>query len=239
MRRLIKQAAERFDFDIRRLSRTPGPSLAGIGLMPIRTVLDVGANEGQFAHRALRLFPTADVYCFEPLPSVFAKLQSWAAAEKLSKVLPLQLALGSIDKSASMFVHLDHDPSSSLLRTTERARDLYAQTVNQSQISVEVRKLDSLVFDGTVRLSADNLLKLDVQGYELEVLDGARTTLESIQASIVEIGVQPLYEGQGSFIAVTERMAQAGLRYVGNAAQVCDPQGRVVYVDAAFVRGSF
>ncbi len=236
MRRVISQAAERFGFEIRRLSKTPGPSLAGLGLMPIRTVLDVGANKGQFARHALRLFPDAKVYCFEPLPSVFAELQSWVAAERLSNVLPLHVALGSSDDTTDMFLHVEHDPSSSLLRTTGRARDLYAQTTKQTQISVEVRKLDSLVGDGTVRLSANNLIKIDVQGYELEVLRGAETTLESIQATLVEIGVQFLYEGQGSFLAVAEVLARAGLRYVGNATQVCDPQGRVVYVDAAFVR---
>lgn len=238
IRHLISRAAERCGFEITRSTKTPGPSLAGIAQLPIQTVLDVGANRGQFARHALRLFPAARVYSFEPLPDAFADLHSWALAEKLERLVPVPLALGSSDVTAGMFVHCKHDPSSSLLESTERTRSLYAQTALQSRITVQVRTLDSLVREGTVRLSPGTLLKIDVQGYELEVLRGALTSLESIQAGIIEIGLQSLYHGQGSFMAVTELMARMGLRYVGNVAQVCDSQGRVVYIDAAFVRGT-
>lgn len=239
IRHVISKAAERCGFEVTRLSKSPGPSLAGIAHLPIQTVLDVGANRGQFARQALRLFPGASIYSFEPLPDAFAGLQSWISCEKLQRVRALPLALGSSNGSSSMFVHREHDPSSSLLATTEHARNLYSQTAVQSQIEVHIRTLDSLVNEGAVRISPVTLLKIDVQGFELEVLRGARRTLESIEAGIIEIGLQPLYHGQGSFMAVTELLASTGLRYVGNAAQVCDAQGRVVYIDAAFVRAAF
>jgi len=239
IRHLLSQAVERCGYEITRSSKTPGPTLAGIAGLPIETILDVGANRGQFARQVLRLFPRANVYCFEPLPDALAHLRSWADAESLSNVTTLQLALGSANETAEMFVHVDHDASSSLLSTTERTRTLYAQTARQSRTTVQVRTLDALVDEGAVRLSAGTLLKIDVQGYELEVLRGARQSLRRIEASIVEVGLQPLYDTQGSFFAVAELLNEAGLRYAGNAAQVCDSLGRVVYVDAAFVRIAF
>src|SRR5919202_5683403 len=66
-------------FDLVRLYRLPRSTFLGLGRLPIRTIVDVGANRGQFAREALAFFPQAHLYCFEPQTEAFAELQQWAA----------------------------------------------------------------------------------------------------------------------------------------------------------------
>ncbi|MDW8245698.1 MAG: FkbM family methyltransferase [Sandaracinaceae bacterium] len=98
----------------------------GLVHLPIRTVIDVGANVGQFAQFARKKFKNAKIYCFEPIPEAYAKLKEWT--EKDGHSLAYPLALGEENKRVEFFVHSDHSPSSSLLRTTPLKHHYYPFT---------------------------------------------------------------------------------------------------------------
>lgn len=81
-KQLLKIGLHQMGLDIVRKSKSLKFTLLGLHNLHIRTVIDVGANEGQFAKMILGKFPDAHIYCFEPLPDPFYKLRKWAESKK-------------------------------------------------------------------------------------------------------------------------------------------------------------
>lgn len=90
-KRLIKRMLNYFGLDIIRISKDTKFTLLGLKKLPIQTIIDVGANTGQFAKYISNLFPKSDIYCFEPLPGPFKVLNQWAS-KKNGKVLAFNYA---------------------------------------------------------------------------------------------------------------------------------------------------
>jgi FkbM family methyltransferase len=156
-----------------------------------RTVIDAGANRGQFAVYAARRFPQATLICFEPLPEPRAQLTRAVGAGERLRVS--EFALGMTNEDAAFHVSAADD-SSSLLPIGQRQRDAFPGTGERTTISVQVRRLDEVLH--TEELAAPVLLKIDVQGGELGVLQGAARLLGSIHAVVVEVSFVELYSGQ-------------------------------------------
>jgi len=230
----IKALAARAGFHVVRNHNNPAHTFMGLHRYEFQTILDVGANIGQFGREIRERFPAADLICFEPIPRPFAELAEWAASQK--GVRAVQLALGDAREQLSMFVHDDHTPSSSLLATTQETSELYPSTARQSEITVPVERLDDWIAANGVALGGNVLLKIDVQGFEMRVLKGAPETLARTAAVIIEANLEQLYEGQSRFIELVGLLDAAGLAYAGNLSQACAPDGRIVFVDAVFVR---
>lgn len=148
-------------------------------IRPGMTVVDVGANIGfhtlQFASW---VGPAGHVHAFEPEPANFAVLQRNIAASGFSHVTARQLAIAASSGSAAMYVSHVHRGDHSLL-PIERARDA---------IAVETRSLDALFADPA---STVDLIKVDVQGAEVMVLDGMRALIERCPDAIVVIEFSP------------------------------------------------
>lgn len=219
--------------DVSRASRNPSRTLLGLNQLPIRSVIDVGANTGQFARHISQFFPQAKLYCFEPLAEPFAELQRWAAAES-GRVAVFNVALGAEQGEAKMFRHVEHSASSSLLTTTEVCNQLYPQTKAQDSVSIKLTTLDAALAGEA--LPREILVKLDTQGYERQVIRGATETLQKACAVIVEINLYRLYDQQPSFIELAAMLNELGFRYAGNLEQTCSPTGEVVYVDSVFLK---
>jgi len=160
----------------------------------ITAVLDVGANEGQAAVAFRALFPQAEIHSFEPQPEPGKRLRERFAQDARvhlhaiacgseSAVLPLQVA--------------EFSPASSLLKSCALGGETSdVPAVNQnSTIKVPVERLDQY---GPLRnLPAGSwLLKLDVQGFELEVLRGAEGLLPNVEFIICEVLLADFYENQ-------------------------------------------
>ena len=80
------------------------------------------------------------------------------------------------------------------------------------------------------------LIKLDVQGYEDRVIKGGEETFKKAKACIVEVNLYKLYEGQTNFKEIVELLYNSGFRYAGNLDQAFDNDGRVIYIDAVFIK---
>jgi FkbM family methyltransferase len=231
---LMQRAAMRLGFYVVRRFRNPAYTLMGLGRYDFRTVLDVGANRGQFAQAMKPRFPRATFHCFEPTPAAFADLALWASTQ--TGVLPVQVALGEKRGALEMNLHLDHSTSSSFLRTTAHSERLYPFTSAQETLSVAIERLDDFVAALPTPLEDDILLKLDVQGYEAQVLRGAPIVLSRVRATIMEVSIDELYEGQSTFSELVALMNESRLRYAGNLNQEYAPDGRVIFLDAVFIR---
>ena len=229
----IRRCFNMVGVDIRRTKNVPTITMLGLPLWPVRTIVDVGANQGQFARKVLSLFPAASLYCYEPLPSACKELQKLAEIHRNIHIR--QLALGESAGTAMFNEHIEHSPSSSLLSITPGSRKLFPQTINQKSVEVKVSTLD-MQFPEPNKLEPDVLLKLDVQGYEDRVLSGGSNLLRYVEIVIAEYSVVPLYNGQASFFHVCKEMSKAELIYAGNLDQTYDEHGRVVFLDAVFFR---
>ena len=235
IRRLVGQGLARFGLKLSRLRNDPHTTLLGLRSRPIRSVVDVGANVGQFARWARRLFPDAALFCFEPQPEVCQELRRWAL-EQRKPVTVFELALGDTSGFVNMLAHAAHTPSSSLLKTTPLTSALYPQTREQREIRVALSTLDAAIAPSMDELADDLLVKLDVQGYEDRVIAGGESVLRRASACIVEVNLDGLYVGQPTFERIAAQLNALGLQYAGNLEQAYGPDGHVVFLDALFLR---
>lgn len=232
-RRFTEALLARFDLRVERLSRHPSTNLLGLAGLHLDTIIDVGANNGQFASMMLQRFPRARVHSFEPLPDAFGQLS--ALARKWDGRLEVyNCALGAEEGELEMFQHDLHTSSSSLLPTTDDCIEHFPQTKTQSRLKVPVKKLDDVFFESREKGLGTVLVKLDVQGYEAAVISGGRKTIEAAEAVIVEVCLVKLYVGGPSFDEIGDLLKQTGHRFAGVIEQVMDPNGTVIFIDALF-----
>ena len=241
MRRVIRSAIKRtvnlIGVDIVRTKNLPEYTLAGLRGRSIHTVIDCGANEGQFARYVSQFFPSSLIFCFEPLPEPFTKLRKWAETQG-GRVACFNVALGESEEVVQMHFHSEHSASSSLLSTTDHEEQLFPQTRTQRDVSVSVTTLDKVLADHVRGFTPEVLLKLDVQGFEDRVLRGARNLLRSVDACIAELSLDPLYEGQATFKDVVSLLDDHEFRYSGNFSQSYGDDGRIMWLDALFLKRS-
>jgi FkbM family methyltransferase len=175
-----------------------------------RTVIDVGANRGQFAVFALHRFPNAQLFCFEPLPKAHHKLTEVVGDNPQVRIE--QSAIGTVDGRLSLNVTRSDD-SSSLLQPTALQLQTFPDTDAISSTDVRVSRLDNVISLADVRLPF--LLKIDVQGFELEVLTGATHLLEGDGDILVESSFAELYAGQALADDVIALLHSSGYRLRG------------------------
>lgn len=171
--------------------------------MRLRTFVDVGANRGYFSLLARHLFPNATIHAFEPLlepANVFQNIFHDDANCTLHR-----LALGN--KPGNVEIHVAKaDHSSSLLPIGPLQVAWAPHTAEIRQERVNVARLDEVISS----VEADALLKIDVQGYELCVLEGAGSLLTSFRYIYAELSFDELYTGQPIAHEVIAYLAQHG-----------------------------
>jgi len=201
--------------------------------MNIATILDVGANIGQFATLAHAVFPSARIFSFEPLTDCFEQLKLRLPENSRA----FNMALG--DRNAEIdFYRASSSPSSSCLRMNSLHIETFPETRDGQEampVRVKVCKLDEIA--GELELADNILLKLDVQGYEDKVIAGGTETLKRVGVVIIETSFLPIYDGQVLFEDVHELLLAAGFVFQGNLNQQFHPvDGRIVVADSIFVR---
>lgn len=193
------------------------------------TILDIGANTGQFAKIIREILPTAKIYSFEPLPDCYEQLK--LNAQRLQPHETFPFALGNQDGSTTINLN-EFSPSSSLLPMEDLHKNELPHTANTRQVSIAVRRLDDL----KINISTPLIIKIDVQGFELEVLRGGIDTIRSASAVVVEVSALPLYAGAPSFDDVYRFLTdECGFGYQGNVDQWYSKiDGRILQMDCLF-----
>ena len=186
------------------------------------TVVDGGANAGQFARASAETWPQAQVYSFEPLPALAATLRQ-NLRDLVPRVHIEEVALGA---SAGMvtFYETPYSLQSSVLKPIGTAYE---------KIEVRQVRLDDLL--GETTLAQPVLLKLDLQGYELEALKGAVGLLEKTDAILLEVGFQPTYEGEPSFEVLRRFLETHGFAF-RRPFDVLWENDQIAQMDALFTR---
>lgn len=202
-----------------------------IAALDLATIVDVGANVGQFTLLVTFLFPRARVIAFEPLVGPASRFARLFAGN--DNVTLHRAALGPAESTASMHVSRSAD-SSSLLPIGSLQAEIFPGTEEVGTEAVTVAPLDRFVAAGDIVAPA--LLKIDVQGYELEVLRGAASLLDRFAWIYVEASFQRLYEGQALAGEVADFLGRHGFAEAGRYNLARDAAGREVQADFLFGR---
>jgi FkbM family methyltransferase len=191
------------------------PSIEHEGLLAGRrfhTVIDVGANVGQFAILAADLLGAERITCVEPLPSAISRLRQVIPQLAPCRVDVIAGALGSQSGRRTLHVTAAAD-SSSLLPVADMAVPPRALRMTATH------EVDVLVGDDVLSgpFERPMLVKLDVQGAELDVLTGMTKVLAVADAVLVEVSFAHLYDGQADPSAVVSYLLGAGFSLSGVA----------------------
>ena len=206
-------------------------SMARQGITP-KTVIDIGANVGQFAVASAKIFSGVTIHSFEPLPEAVKTLTKNVST--FHRVHVHATALG--ERRAKMTLHVNsHSHSSSILALGERHRRAFPRAREISIIEVPVSTLDDEM--SFVSFERPVLLKMDVQGYEPRVLEGATETLKRVDYVLLEASFRPLYEGEKTFMEIAEMMQDRGFAFLRPVDWLTDPgNGEILQMDALFER---
>jgi FkbM family methyltransferase len=199
----------------------------------IDAVLDVGANTGQYARQLRDARFTGRLVSVEPLSSAYAQLERVAAADPSWAVQRVAVA----DAPGTLTIHVaGNSVSSSALPMLPAHSDPVPDSAYVGDEQVPATTVDAL-FRAYGLEPRTSLLKIDVQGFEASVLDGAATTLASVEAVQLELSLVPLYEGQALMPETVSRMAALGLDLWLTEPAFLDPRtGRMLQCDGLFVR---
>jgi FkbM family methyltransferase len=207
--------------------------LRGEGL-EFSALLDVGAHVGLFSYGIAEAYPEVVVHGFEPLVECHAQFGENLRRFDSDRIRLWPYALGNRDGEAEFRVSQSL-ASSSVLRMLESHVDAFPRTGCTETRTVPIRRLDTVRPE--LGITGDALLKLDVQGFELEVLQGAVETLPAVRHVLVEISVVPLYRGAPLFEGIFDFLRDHGLRFVAPLEELAHPAtGRLLQFDALFSR---
>jgi FkbM family methyltransferase len=196
----------------------------------VRTIVDVGANTGQFAEMIRRVCPDARLYCFEPVRECFLALERTVAG--LHGARAFNLALGD-HKGPVEILRNAFTPCSSMLEPTALLEREYPEAARRERETVSMSTLDAALRG--LDLSPPLLVKIDVEGYEPQVIRGAEATLDQALFVAVEIHFREYYKGQPLFDDIYRLMVDRGFVYRGSAGQYSSPADRhFSYADAVF-----
>ncbi len=174
--------------------------------LDISLVLDVGANRGQYASELRKSGYRKRIVSFEPIENAFRQLDAAFAGDAAHE--RLKLALGEETDEREMFVS-QNLRASSLLPMTALCVETNPATACDRQERVSIERLDHLL--PTLASRSDRVyLKVDAQGYEYQILKGAKGCLDDIAAVEIEFSTRPLYEGQALMPEVWTLLTQAG-----------------------------
>jgi FkbM family methyltransferase len=196
IKNLVKSLLKSFGFQIIYLPNSrdvlPGRLKQIIKKLEIDTVIDVGANNGQFLNLLTQIGFQGDVCSFEPIPELHQRIQTLYQNKK--NWLQFPYACGATDGTAIINISESSD-FSSILKPNKFCLSENPTSRSVRTQAIEVKRLDSFlrgVYSNFLQRKI--LLKIDTQGYDQEVFEGAREILNSIKAVQVEIPAITLYQ---------------------------------------------
>jgi len=200
----------------------------------IDTVIDIGANAGQFAEQLrndIRYDKT--IISFEPMSSAYELLN--AKAKDDLNWTTYNIALGEEDKSDEINIAGNSD-SSSLLDMLPKHLKSAPESKYIGKEIVKIKKLDS-IFHDFCSPSNTIYMKIDTQGYECRVLKGADNSLKQIDTVQMEMSLVPLYDGETLFNDMYMFMSGRGYSLIAIEPIFSDPNsGQILQVDGIFHR---
>lgn len=201
----------------------------------INTILDIGANTGQFAQMIRKIGYTKKILSFEPLSSAFALLEKNAKKDLQWDVF--NFALGSKEEKRVINIALNSVSSSFLdimpshLKAAAGSQYLGSETVN-------IKPLDA-IYHNLLKQKNNIYIKIDAQGFEAEIIKGAEKSLNYISTIEMEMSLVPLYSGETLFNELYASMIKKGYRLIFVEPAFASPHtGELLQINGIFHRFS-
>jgi FkbM family methyltransferase len=234
---LVRQTANRLGLDIHRY-RPEASDMGRLSLMlanqNIDLVFDIGANTGQFAKSLRRAGYANRLVSFEPLSTAHAQLLRASRGDSQWDIAP-RVAIGDHDGEIEMHI-AGNSVSSSALQMLDDHATAAPDSAYVDNERVRLTRLDAAA-SSYMRPGTRLFVKIDTQGYEDRVLDGATDVLDNAIGLQLELSLIPLYQGQQLFDALARRVRKLGYSVWAICPGFCDPRtGRMLQVDATFFR---
>ena len=234
--RFIKKFANRLGIEISRYNVYSSSSLQLEKLLiyhNIGTVFDVGANAGQYALELRTNGFKGRIYSFEPQSEAYSKLKKtssddpkWFVAERM--------AVGNDDGEIEINIS-ENSQSSSVLPILESHVSAAPDSAYIGKEIASIKKLDSIVRE--IEVEGNLFIKIDVQGFELNVLEGAKKLLQNTQGLHLELSLVNLYEGQMFMDDMVRYVGKLGFELHALSPCFIDPfSGRLLQLDGVFFK---
>ena len=239
MKSFFKQMLRRFDFEFRNFSVEKSENARFFTMLSyhrVNTIFDIGANEGQFGVILRDFGYRGKIISFEPLTQAREELLKISQKDSLWKVAP-QAAIG--DENGEIEIHIaGNSESSSILEMLDSHIEAAPNSKYIGNEKVPLRKLDTLAPD-FIEKDSVVFLKIDTQGYEEQVMNGAHDLMKNIVGLQLEISLVPLYEGHSLIDEMLQNLKEKGFELWGVSTVFSDPNtAQLLQIDATFFRTS-
>lgn len=231
---VLQSALRPLGVKLTRISQTKfGQIVKCLATTKTNIVFDVGANTGQFASELREAGYRGRIICFEPLPEAHAALSNSFAGDERTVIHP-RIAIGDYCGATSINV-AGNSVSSSLLDMLPSHETAAPDSAFVRKLETPIATLDS-IFDSYVSRGDVVFIKIDTQGYESKVLEGAAALLPRTAGVLVELSLVPLYEGQHLWKELLTLLESKGFSLAKIMEGFTDPySGRTLQFDGLFL----
>lgn len=236
----IKSLLNRFlikrGYQIIKLNRLRDPAIHRaqlLGSANIDLVIDVGASKGQFGEELRKYGYEGRIVSFEPLGAAYEKLSRKCSSDP--NWTALHMALGN--QSGEALINISENSfSSSMLDILPSSVAAIPKTKSIGQENIRISSLDT-IFEDIAHDAKSIYLKMDVQGYEENVLSGATASLERIDLVQLEISLAPMYRDEPCFPEMHALMEKIGYRLISLEPTLIHPHtGEMLQIDGIYRR---
>lgn len=234
---ILKSILDKAGFEIHRFPHRSNPYfqlLKGLEYFNVNQILDVGANTGQFSLNIFKVGYTGKIISYEPLESAHKQLLKNSESFNNWVIHP-RCAIGDYDGSI-VINESKNSVSSSILTVLDTHIKAAPNSKFIGEATISINKLNTAA-DSYVDDSKITFLKMDVQGYEWNILNGANKILPRIKGILCEISLIPLYKDQRLWLDVIKRIEYEGFELWNIQPGFTDVEkGRTLQVDATFFK---
>ncbi|MEA3444407.1 MAG: FkbM family methyltransferase [Bacteroidota bacterium] len=201
----------------------------------INKLFDIGGNKGQYALLMRELGLDMNIVSFEPLSSAFEVLQKISQKDK--NWIVNNYALGNENKVSKINIAANSESSSILDMLPSHFKSApYSKYIDTE--TIEIKKLDS-VFDSFYQSEDKTMLKIDTQGYEKLILDGAEKSLEKISLIQLEMSTIPLYNKETLYLEMINFLSEKNFELFALETNFINPKsGKLLQLDGLFVNSN-
>jgi FkbM family methyltransferase len=218
-------------YSVKKKKEDESRQLEWIKAFNAKTVLDIGANIGQFAEQARDYYPTSNIYSFEPITFCFDQLKMKFADDAKLKVY--NVALGDKEEISEIYLN-DYSASSSILEMLDLHKEVLPVTANFKKNKISIKRLES--YSDEIFIEHPLLIKLDVQGFEKNVIEGGEFFFDNADIIIIEITFVPLYKNQPLFDEIYSILRNKGFEFRGYLPVLNSLDGTILQGDGIFIK---
>lgn len=240
MKSLLKKIINNLGFELYRYNSQNSPVAQTRKLIQhhnIDLIIDVGANTGQYAKSLRESTYSGRIISFEPLSSAYEKLvQNNSKKDPLWEIAP-RTAIGDQDGEITINI-ANNSVSSSVLEMLDSHAKAAPDSVYINSETVKLSRLDTIAKEYISKYQSKSIfLKIDVQGFERQVIEGAKDILPAIKGIQLELSLVPLYKDQVLFEEMLEILKNKGYQLYSIIPGFADPDtGRMLQIDGIFFK---